>query len=103
MLLREQRYNRPYGEIFQACLRSIRQLGWERISSDESTGVIQARAGITLRSWGEDISIHLSRENTETIVSISSKPHSQVFDWGKSDENERILHQELKKQLEMPL
>jgi hypothetical protein len=93
----EKRYESPYDNVFEASLRVIRQLGWSLISTDKEAGVIKARTSMSLRSWGEDIIIRLSKENMATIVSVSSHAVFQLFDWGKSIENENLFHEELKK------
>ena len=42
-------------------------------------------------SWGEAITVKITREGTRTKVNVLSTPKSQLFDWGKSNENERII------------
>lgn len=88
-------YSRPYSEIFEDCLASVRRLGWKLISQNDRIGEIRAKTGTTLWSWGEDISIHVSEEPAGTTISVLSEASSQIFDWGKSGENERAFHEEL--------
>ena len=76
---------------------AIKQLGWKIVSHDKIAGEIEAQTGITLRSWGEAISIRLFKEATETAISVRSGPSFQLFDWGKSGENERAFDRELQK------
>lgn len=97
MRIRKETYRHPYDEIFEACLRLVKQLGWKLVSYDKAAGEIKAQTGTTLRSWGEDISIHVSEEATGTAISVLSEASSQLFDWGKSEENEKAFHEELKK------
>lgn len=67
------------------------------ISQDPIAGEIKAKTGATLKSWGEDISIKTHREPTGTTISVTSEATSQLFDWGKSRENERAFLEQLKK------
>lgn len=87
--------------MFEASLRLLKQLGWKLISQDKKAGLIKAQTETTLRSWGEKISISIIKEATVTTIIISSEPDFQIFDWGKSEENESIFHEELKKIIQM--
>lgn len=79
----------------------IKQLDWELVSSNQEEGEIKARTGVSLRSWGEEISIFVNRESTgESTISVLSKASSQILDWGKSEDNERIFHERLKRILD---
>jgi len=100
MYIQKETYARPYDEIFQASLKSIKQLGWKLVSQDRETGEIKAETGITLWSWGEGISIHLARETTGTTISVTSGSSFQLFAWGKNEQNEKSFHIELKKMIQ---
>ena len=96
--IQKKTYARSYDEIFADSLNAIKGLGWELISSDKSVGKINTRTGVSLKSWGEDVSILVTREPTgESTISVSSQASSQIIDWGKSEENERVFHEKLKK------
>ena len=95
--IQKKTYPHLYDELFQASLRAVKQLDWKLISQDRTAGKIEAETGGSLRSWGENISIHLSEEATGTTISVFSGPSFQLFDWGKSEENEKAFHKELKK------
>jgi len=90
-------YKHPYDKVFETSLKVIKWLDWCLISADKEAGVIRARTGLSLRSWGENITIRLHKENTGTVVSVLSEAIFQLFDWGKNIENEKLFHQELKK------
>lgn len=60
-------------------------------------GVIKAETGMSLRSWGENVSIKVAEEAGENTISVASGVSHQLFDWGKSWENEWIFHKELRK------
>lgn len=97
MRIRKKTYSRPYDEIFEASLGSVKQLGWRLISQNREVGEIKAQTGTTLRSWGEDIAIHLSEEAVGTTISVLSEARFQLIDWGKNEENEKIFYKELEK------
>jgi len=94
--MREEKYGNPYDAIFEASLKSVKELGWKLTFSDSKVGDIKAQTGSTLWSWGEDISIKVSKEAAGSSVSVFSKASSQLFDWGKSEENEKLFHIKLK-------
>lgn len=97
MRIQKKTYPHPYDEIFEASLRTIKQLDWKLISKDRRAGEIKAQTGTTLRSWGEDVSIDVFREATGSTISVLSEAPFQLFDWGKNEENERAFHVELHK------
>lgn len=78
-------------------MASIKKLGWKTVSQNPETGEIKAKAGATLRSWGEDVSICVSKEETGSTISVLSEASSQLFDWGKNAENERVFLEKLEK------
>jgi hypothetical protein len=96
--IQKKTYSHPYDEVFEASLKSIKELGWNIVSHNKAAGEIKAKTGTTLKSWGEDISIHVSKEAaTETTISVYSQASFQLFAWGKNEENERTFHKELEK------
>lgn len=94
--IREVTYPRPLTEIFEASLAAIEKLGWKTVSQNLETGEIKAKTGATLRSWGENVSIYVSQEETGSTISVYSEASSQLFDWGKSGKNETVFLEELK-------
>lgn len=83
-------------EALKICEHIIDELGW-RLEKIEGNTIV-ASTGFSLRSWGEIITIHLKRtNNNETEVYVESKPNTQVFDWGKSKENEQVFIRRLNK------
>lgn len=84
-------YKETYSVVFNTILQSINRLGWTIENKDTTTGTIIASTGASLRSWGERITIQVSSAGSQTNVSVTSKPAAQLFDWGKSKENERRI------------
>lgn len=98
--MKNETYSNSRTEVYDAAIRSIKDLGWFTISTDRDAGLIRARTGTTLRSWGENISVRVSEEAGETTISVSSVPSSQVFNWGKDEENERVFLRKTNKIIE---
>lgn len=97
MPIRKETYSISYDRIYEASLKSVKQLGWKLVSHNRETGEVKAQTEATLRSWGENITIHLMQEVAGITISILSEPGFQLFDWGRSEENERVFHEALKK------
>jgi hypothetical protein len=69
-------------EVFQACMKAVSQCGFRIARSNPESGQIEARAGMGLLSWGENITITVSTEGRVDIK--SSFPKIQVIDYGKT-------------------
>lgn len=91
----------PYhkDDVFEALVKAIPTVKGMKLSrSDKVSGYILAKAGVSLRSWGENISISLAEMSPgRTRVSITSTPKTGIlfggaFDLGKNRQNiEKIL------------
>jgi hypothetical protein len=78
-------------QISQACLEAVRQSGFKIRKSDLAAGQITAKAGVNLRTWGENIHVYVDPEDQVYITSKSRFPLTLV-DWGKNRWNvERIF------------
>lgn len=75
--------------VHLAIKRSIEKLGWQII--EESKTRIKASTRTTLASWGETIEVTITSEASYTRMSVMSNPNLQLFDWGKSEENVKIM------------
>jgi hypothetical protein len=90
----------PYArdDVFDALLHVIPVLGMKVDKHDRAAGIISAKAGVSLRSWGENIPISVTEGSPGfTRVSVTSTPKTGLlaggaFDLGKNRSNiERIL------------
>ncbi len=86
----------PYDQAFDLCISSLNAVKKGRIRrEDRPSGRIEAKAGMTWKSWGEVISFDLRRiDANRTRVEVSSKPalRTTLVDLGKNLENvERIM------------
>ena len=70
-------------QISQACLEAVRQSGFKIRESDLAAGQITAKAGVNLRTWGENIHVHVGPGDRVDIISASRWPLTLV-DWGKN-------------------
>ena len=84
--------------MFDALLRAIPKVGMRIDRHDRASGLITAKAGASMKSWGEIIPISVVASGPEiTRVSITSTPKTGVlfggaFDFGKNRGNiEKIL------------
>lgn len=98
MVSESRSYDHSFEEVRQVVLDALDDLGFEL----EETGrnLIRASTGMSLLSWGENIEIRLIKENGGIRVNISSEAPSQLFDWGKSQENVTSVLSAIEKRLE---
>ena len=96
-----KRFNKTFREVFSACKVAIKKCGFNIESFDEKEGYIYASSPPSIFSWGEEINIELNKTPGGSIkVVVLSKPKAQLFDWGKSRENERKIIEALEEILE---
>lgn len=77
-------------DVYQACLTAVPKCGFSILSSDPSTGQIDARAKMGVRSWGENITIAVSQDGRVNIKSACRG--IQLVDYGKNKANvEKIV------------
>ncbi len=79
------RFTASGSDVFQACLTAVPQCGFSIKSSNPGSGQIDARAGVGLRSWGENITIAVSPDGSLSIK--SSCRGFQLVDYGKNRAN----------------
>lgn len=63
----------------------------------EGETVISFETPATIFSWGETVEVRLeTADGNEIRVRMKSSPTAQVFDWGKSSENIKLLKEGLR-------
>lgn len=85
----------PIGLMHKACINAInKSKNFTLVTDDPSTGEIKARVGMSLWSWGENVTIALTAESdTDTSMIISSNPAFKLtlVDYGKNRRNINTL------------
>ena len=79
----------PYTEVFRTLVGVLPNHGFEILAEDEASGVIQAKTGINLRTWGETVSIRLGSPDggSTTSMLIDSNLKFGIAAWGKHEKN----------------
>lgn len=69
----------------------LKAFGWTIRSSDAAKQVLIARTGLSFLSWGEEVTVSLTKGGLGCDVNVSSQP-TAILDWGKSAENiEKVI------------
>jgi len=94
----------PYDKAFDLCIESLDLIKRCKIrKEDRSQSKIDARAGITWKTWGDTISFDVRKiDNDRTQVEVSSRPsvRTTLVDYGKNLENVERISSFLKEQSE---
>lgn len=77
----------PWESVFSAIEKAIQNLkGMQVDNANKITKTIHAKAGVSLFSWGENITITLeSMEDNKTKISILSTPKTGIMFGGAMD------------------
>ena len=98
--VREIELQLPYNDAFNVCCESLASIQCCAIEKkDLSQGKIVAKAGTSLRSWGEVITFDIEQVDawrTRVRVSSRSPLRTTIIDWGKNLENVQKIAQYLK-------
>lgn len=73
-------------QITEACLQALRECRFSVEDSSVAQGRIRARAGISVRSWGENITVTVGTNGNTEIVS-KCRMRTTTADWGKNRAN----------------
>ena len=96
-------FTQPARRVFTATKRAIQRCGqFKRIECDDTTFTIKARHGISLMSYGENISIHVVAKNTqETEVRIESASRISLnfINGGANKKNVQSLEESIKNEV----
>jgi hypothetical protein len=79
----------PYAEAFEATLQALPTINMSIKGADAANGVITASTGISLASWGEDLTIRLAAAEggQGTNLWMESKMKFGLVNWGKHEKN----------------
>jgi hypothetical protein len=79
----------PYQEAFEATLQALPTVSMSIRAADPQQGVITASTGVSLTSWGEDLTIRLgaAEDGQGTELWMESKMKFGLVNWGKHQKN----------------
>lgn len=81
----------PPAEVFERCRKAIGAMPRARITSaDAATGVIEAKVGAAMKSWGEIVNVRVEPAPSGTSsIEISSRPSFRptIVDYGVNLQN----------------
>lgn len=81
--------NLPFEQVYPFIGQGLNNIGAKIEFVDTKTGVFTSTKEITLTSWGEKITITPFRTQTGCSLQVKSECilPTQVFDWGKNEDN----------------
>jgi hypothetical protein len=85
-------------QIVRACLTVLRERRFAVKETDIPQGWIRARAPMSSRSWGENLTITVSTNGKTEIIS-ESRVRTTLVDWGKNKANVNELLSRLRSAL----
>ena len=79
----------PYAQVFRTLVGVLPQHKMAVVSADEAGDLITAKTGMTLRTWGETLTIRLGSPDggSTTDMVIESNLKFGVAAWGKHQQN----------------
>jgi hypothetical protein len=89
----EADFDADAGTVFDAFAAAVAALRARVERQDRDAGLLEARTRMGMRSWGERLTVEVTRgSGGRTHVAVSSKLRAQLVDWGKNRENvDRIM------------
>jgi hypothetical protein len=83
-----QTYNIPPLQLWPFLVAATEAAGWKIRSQDPKIGVLTASTGMSIRSWGEKVSVRVYLQpDGLSAVTVESKARAQLYTWGKTQEN----------------
>jgi hypothetical protein len=89
-----RQYTLGFDLLFMKCQEAIRLCAFNLQESDISSGNIKAKAGMSWKSFGENIELRINRNGMINVQSTSSLS-TTIFDYGKNKENTENLFRTL--------
>lgn len=91
--MKSKSFNTTKKTAFEVCKKALKDFECEIVSSDITSGTIEAKKGGGLLSYGHKISVAVKTIDSGKIkVSVSSNSVGvQIIDWGTNSENEDEL------------
>jgi len=73
--------------VFEEAKNALSDCGFIIKKTDEPSGIIKAFAEVSIWSYGDVITISVSKSAEGTHVKAHSTAKAAIFDWGKSGRN----------------
>ncbi len=93
--IRQFELTEKYSKVFEICIQSLEEIKKSKvITEDRRKGLIEAKTGITWKTFGDKIQFVLTKINEDcTKVEVSSRPavRATLVDYGKNLENIQII------------
>lgn len=91
--MKSKNFNVTKNRAFEVCKKTLKDFECAIISTDFSSGTINAKKGGGLLSFGHEITVNFRNDNKENLkISVSSNSVGvQIIDWGTNTENENEL------------
>jgi len=80
-------YDTTKDEAFNEALNALKVLGFEIKKTDKTEGLIEAKKGASIWTWGENIKISVISLKKGCSVYVESRVKYQIVDYGKNREN----------------
>jgi len=87
------------GKVFEAALRAAKASGWEVISADPATGMIEAVATTPVMAFKDDVAIRVTETDTGATVDMRSVSRVGMSDLGANANRIRTYFHALKMHL----
>jgi serine/threonine protein kinase len=89
-------------EVFAALHETFLQWGVQGIMADRLRRTVMGATGLDVRSFGQYVQGQVVTSGRQTVVTVSSTPQRQLFDWGRGDQEARAIIQMLARRLTSP-
>ena len=94
-------YEAPIEDVYLATRNAMGSLNWKITSENQATFSIQASVPMSLWTWGDKLTVVLSREENDRVrVDVQSKTGLQIVDYGKNKRNILALYEAIEMALE---
>lgn len=86
--------------VLNACIATLKSLDITIDSTNTKAGIVKARTGVSIFSWGNEIELKVVSANWyQHTVIVTSSASSQIIAWGTNEDNETTIINELPKTL----
>ena len=80
-------FDNEYDLLFSKCIEAVHSCGFDLRIPEPNSGRIEAKSGIGLRSFGENITIQINKKSSLVHVFSKCVLNTTMFDWGKNRDN----------------